>query len=63
VIPIEEYLHSYLIEAGVPNVWIINPNTIESELQTAAGLSEVPDKTLRLPGSPIVIPLLDVIAE
>ena len=54
---------SELIEAGVPNVWIINPNTLESQLRSAAGVSDVPDKILRLPDSPIVIPLLDVMAE
>jgi len=54
---------SELIEAGVPNIWIINPNTLESQLRTSAGVSDVPDKTLRLPDSPIVIPLLDVMAE
>jgi Uma2 family endonuclease len=54
---------SELIDAGVPNVWIINPNTLESELRTSAGISDLPDRTLRLPDSPIVIPLLDVMAE
>jgi Uma2 family endonuclease len=52
-----------LIEIGVPNVWIINPNTLESELRTSAGVNDVPDRNLRLPDSPIVIPLLDVMAE
>jgi len=52
-----------LIEAGVPYVWIIEPNTLESELWTTAGPQPVPDKTLRLPGSPIVIPLHEVIEE
>jgi Uma2 family endonuclease len=54
---------SDLIEVGVPNIWIVNPTTLESELRTPAGLSGVPDKTLRLQDSPIVIPLLDVMAE
>ena len=52
-----------LIDAGVPYVWIIEPNTLESELWTTAGPQPVPDKTLRLPGSPIVIPLLEVVEE
>jgi len=52
-----------LIEIGAPNVWIINPNTLDSELRTSAGVNNVPDRTLRLPDSPIVIPLLDVMAE
>jgi Uma2 family endonuclease len=52
-----------LIANGVPNVWIINPNTLESELRTPAGVSQLQDKTLRLPDSPIVIPLLAVMDE
>jgi Uma2 family endonuclease len=52
-----------LVENGVPNVWIIDPNTLESELRTAAGTRPVEDKTLRLPDSPIVIPLTDVMEE
>jgi Uma2 family endonuclease len=49
-----------LVSLGVPYVWIINPHTLESELRTAAGVMSVPEKTLRLPDSPIVIPLLEV---
>jgi Uma2 family endonuclease len=52
-----------LIANGVPYVWIIDPNTLESELRTADGLEPVPNRTLRLPNSPIVIPLDDVMAE
>jgi len=52
-----------LIKHGVPYVWIIDPNTLESELWTVAGVQQVVDKTLRLPDSPIVIPLLDVMEE
>ena len=52
-----------LVENGVPYVWIIDPNTLESELRTAGGVQQVADKTLRLPGSPIVIPLLDVMDD
>jgi Uma2 family endonuclease len=52
-----------LVENGVPYVWIIDPNTLESELRTADGIQPVADKTLRLPDSPIVIPLVDVMEE
>lgn len=52
-----------LVANGVPYVWIIDPETLESELRTAVGVQGVPDKTLRLEGSPIVIPLREVIAE
>ena len=52
-----------LIENGVPYVWIIDPNTLESELRTAGGVQPVADKTLRIPDTPIVIPLADVMEQ
>jgi Uma2 family endonuclease len=52
-----------LVSLGVPYVWIIDPHTLESELRTPAGVMAVPDKTLRLPDSPIVIPLAEVMAQ
>ena len=52
-----------LIELGVPYVWIIDPNTLESELRTPAGVEKLLDKTLRIPNTSIVIPLLDVVEE
>jgi Uma2 family endonuclease len=52
-----------LIANGVPYVWIIDPETLESELRTPSGIQSVPDKTLRLAGSPIVIPLHEVVEE
>jgi Uma2 family endonuclease len=52
-----------LVKQGVPYVWVIDPNTLESQLHTSAGIIPVTDKTLRLPDSPIVVPLLDVMEE
>ncbi len=52
-----------VVECGSPYVWIIDPDTLESYLRTATGLDLVPDKTLRLPDSPVVIPLLEVMDE
>jgi Uma2 family endonuclease len=52
-----------LVANGVPYVWIIDPNTLESELRAPAGTVHIQDKTLRIPNSPIVIPLDDVVAE
>jgi Uma2 family endonuclease len=49
-----------LIQNGVPYIWIIDPDTLESELRTAAGPQKVEDQTLRLPNSPIVVPLREV---
>jgi Uma2 family endonuclease len=52
-----------LVANGVPNVWIINPNTLESELRTPQGITHLAGKTLRIPDSPIVIPLPAVVEE
>jgi Uma2 family endonuclease len=52
-----------VVECGSPYVWIINPNTLESELRTASGKSLVSNQTLAIPDSPIVIPLLEVMEE
>jgi Uma2 family endonuclease len=53
-----------LVACGVPYVWIINPHTLESQLLTpSGGPNQVPGKTLQIPGTPIVIPLLDVMEE
>jgi Uma2 family endonuclease len=52
-----------LVANGVPYVWIIDPHTLKSQLWTAAGSAGVEDYTLRLPDSPVVIPLLEVMAE
>jgi Uma2 family endonuclease len=54
---------SDLLQGGVPSIWIIDPFTLESELRTPTGIHQVINKTLLLPGSPIVIPLLDVMEE
>ena len=52
-----------LIANGVPYVWVIDPNSLDSELWSADGRSFLSDKTLRIPNSPIVIPLTDVVEE
>ncbi len=52
---------SELVRNGVPYVWIIDPNTLWSELRTANGVESVPGNTLRIPGTEIVIPLLEVV--
>jgi hypothetical protein len=46
-----------LVQDGVSYVWIIDPDTLKSELKTPAGVEAVANKTLRIPDSPIVIPL------
>jgi Uma2 family endonuclease len=52
-----------LLANGVPNVWIIDPETLDSELRTPTGIKDVPNKTLRLPDSPVVVPLVEVMEE
>ncbi|MBZ5626631.1 MAG: Uma2 family endonuclease [Acidobacteriia bacterium] len=52
-----------VVEYGSPYVWIINPNTLESELRTTSGKSLVSNQTLTIPDSPIVIPLPEVLEE
>lgn len=52
-----------LVRCGVPNVWFVNPETLESELHTASGVTRIKDKTLAIPETPIVIPLVDVLEE
>ncbi len=49
-----------LVENGVPYVWIVDPNTLWSELRTSNGIQSVPGNTLRIPNTPIVIPLAEV---
>jgi Uma2 family endonuclease len=51
------------IACGTSHVWIVDPNTLESELWTATGKIWITDGTLRLPDSPIVIPLAEAIEE
>ena len=52
-----------LIRCGVPYVWFIDPESLESELHTASGFTQIKDKTLTIPETPIVIPLVDVMNE
>jgi len=49
-----------LREFGVPNIWIIDPETLEAEVHTAAGSSKVEDGILRVPGTPIEVPLREL---
>jgi Uma2 family endonuclease len=50
-----------VISGGAPYFWVIAPETLESQLATVSGRSSVPDQTLRLPNSPIVVPLREVL--
>lgn len=52
-----------LVENGVPYAWIIDPHTLKSELCTVPGVATVEDFLLRLPNTPIVIPLVEVMGK
>ena len=52
-----------LLANGVSFVWLIEAETLESQMWTASGVTRLADKTLRLPNSPIVIPLLEVMED
>ena len=45
------------LEFGVGYVWVIDPETLESALHTTHGRVLVEDATLRIPGTPIEVPL------
>jgi hypothetical protein len=51
-----------LVANDVPCIWIIDPETLESELRTKSGVQNIPEKTRRLEGLPIVPTLHEVIA-
>ena len=46
-----------VIEFGVPNIWLIDPETLESEIHTPQGSRTVEDGVLRVEGTPIEVPL------
>jgi len=46
-----------LLGFGVPYIWVIDPETLESELHTGSGTVEIKGRVLRIPGTPIEVPL------
>jgi Uma2 family endonuclease len=46
-----------LREFGVPNIWVIDPETFEAEVHTLEGTSKIEDGILRVPNTPIEVPL------
>lgn len=46
-----------LQEFGVPNIWVIDPETMESEVHTPEDTRKVEDGILRVPGTLIEVPL------
>lgn len=47
-----------VLDFGVPNVWVIDPETLESEIHTPQGSRRIEDGVLRVDGTPIEVPLL-----
>ena len=46
-----------VLEFGVPNIWVIDPQTLENEIHTQQGGRIVEDGILRVDGTPIEVPL------
>jgi Uma2 family endonuclease len=46
-----------ILDFGVPNVWVIDPDTLESELHTPGKYTPLDDGVLRIAGTEIVVPL------
>jgi Uma2 family endonuclease len=46
-----------LREFGVPNIWVIDPETFEAEVHTPEGSTAVADGILRAAGTAIEVPL------
>jgi Uma2 family endonuclease len=46
-----------ILDFGVPYVWVIDPETLESDLHTAAGSRALLDGILKIKGTPIEVPL------
>jgi Uma2 family endonuclease len=52
-----------ILEAGVPYVWVIDPETLESDLYTAEKHTPLEDGVLRIPGTEIVVPLNEIFED
>src|ERR1051326_158355 len=46
-----------VLEFGVPNVWVIDPETLEAEVHTPRGVRKIEDGVLRVHDTPIEVPL------
>jgi Uma2 family endonuclease len=56
---IQERIDDYF-ELGVPCVWVVDPATRRGFIHTAAGVQEAADGILRVPGTPIAVPLAEL---
>jgi hypothetical protein len=46
-----------VLDFGAPFVWVIDPETLESTLHTTQNMAVLSDGVLRIPGTPIEVPL------
>jgi Uma2 family endonuclease len=46
-----------VLASGAPYVWVIDPETLESDLHTAEKHTPLEDGVLRIPGTQIEVPL------
>src|ERR1017187_9822887 len=52
-----------VLEYGAPYVWVIDPETLESDLHTAEEHTPLEDGVLRIPGTEIVVPLGEIFED
>ena len=52
-----------VLESGAPYVWVIDPETLESELHTAEKHTPLVDGVLRITGTEILVPLAEVFED
>jgi Uma2 family endonuclease len=52
-----------ILESGAPYVWVIDPETLESDLHTAEKHTPLEDGVLRIPGTEIVVPLAAIFED
>lgn len=52
-----------VLESGVPYVWVIDPETLESDLHTVEKRTPLEDGVLRIPGTEIVVPLAEIFED
>jgi Uma2 family endonuclease len=52
-----------VLEFGVPYVWVIDPETLESELHTTDKHTPLEDGVLRIPGTQIEVPLTGIFED
>jgi Uma2 family endonuclease len=48
---------------GCAHVWVIDPETLESEVHTPQGTTVLSDGVLRIPGTEIIVPLHEVMED